>query len=98
MPGARINAQAGELIQLMRGIYVDQDVYANAAILDHAVRVAHYLYPNACLTSASAALLTPTSDGRLYYQPPPQSTDLVAQPGDPSEQGAAASLDGSGCS
>ncbi|WP_426411854.1 type II toxin-antitoxin system HipA family toxin [Bradyrhizobium ganzhouense] len=32
----------------------------------HAVRIAHYLYPAAYLSSASAALLRPTSDGRLF--------------------------------
>ncbi|HEY4547898.1 MAG TPA: type II toxin-antitoxin system HipA family toxin [Pedomonas sp.] len=63
---AHQRAQAGELIQLVRGIYVDQDVDADAAILGHAVRIAHYLYPSAYLSSASAALLAPTPDGRLF--------------------------------
>ena len=40
-------AQAGELVQLVRGIYVEQDVDADAAILSHAIRRAHYLYPKA---------------------------------------------------
>jgi serine/threonine-protein kinase HipA len=31
----------------MRGIYVDQDVDADAVILGHAIRIAHYLCPNA---------------------------------------------------
>lgn len=59
-------AQVGELVQLVRGIYVEQDVDADAAILSHAIRIAHYLYPNAYLSSASAALLAPTPDGRLF--------------------------------
>ena len=57
-------AEAGKLVQLMRGIYVDADHDIDAAVLKHAVRIAHYLYPNAYLTSASAVLLTPTPDGR----------------------------------
>lgn len=64
--GAHQRAQAGELVQLVRGIYVERDVDANAAILGHAVRIAHYLYPNAYLSSASAALLAPTPDRRLF--------------------------------
>ena len=63
---AHQRAQAGELVQLMRGIYVDQGVDADSAILSHAVRIAHYLYPHAYLSSASAALLASTPDGRLF--------------------------------
>ncbi|MDB5658058.1 MAG: HipA protein [Cypionkella sp.] len=59
-------AQAGEIIQLFRGVYVDDGIDADAAVLDHAIRIAHYLYPNAYLSSASAALLAPTPDGRLF--------------------------------
>lgn len=59
-------AQAGELIQLVRGVYVDRGGDAEATILGHAVRIAHYLYPNAYLSSASAVLLAPTPDGRLF--------------------------------
>jgi len=59
-------AQAGELIQLVRGVYVDHDGDAEATILGHTVRIAHYLYPNAYLSSASAVLLAPTPDGRLF--------------------------------
>jgi serine/threonine-protein kinase HipA len=63
---AHQRAQAGELIQLVRGVYVDQSGDVAAAILGHAVRIAHYLYPNAYLSSASAVLLAPTPDGRLF--------------------------------
>ena len=63
---AHQRAQSGELSQLVRGVYVDQDGDAEAAILGHAVRIAHYLYPNAYLSSASAVLLAPTPDGRLF--------------------------------
>lgn len=63
---AHQRAQAGELIQLVRGVYVDHDGDAEAAVLGHAVRIAHYLYPNAYLSSASAVLLAPTPDGRLF--------------------------------
>ena len=63
---AHQRAQAGELVQLVRGIYVDQDVDADTAIMGHAIRIAQYLYPNAYLSSASAVLLAPTPDGRLF--------------------------------
>lgn len=63
---AHQRAQAGELIQLVRGVYVDGDGDVEAAIFGHAVRIAHYLYPNAYLSSASAVLLAPTPDGRLF--------------------------------
>jgi serine/threonine-protein kinase HipA len=63
---AHQRAQGGELIPLVRGVYVDHDGDAEATILGHAVRIAHYLYPNAYLSSASAVLLAPTPDGRLF--------------------------------
>lgn len=63
---AHLRAQSGELMQLVRGVYVDSDGDAETAILGHAVRIAHYLYPNAYLSSASAVLLAPTPDGRLF--------------------------------
>ena len=63
---AHQRAQAGEIVQLVRGIYIEQDVDADTAIMDHAIRIAHFLYPTAYLSSASAALLAPTPDGRLF--------------------------------
>jgi len=59
-------AGTGKLVQLMRGIYVDADDDVDAAVLGHAVRIAKYLYPQAYLSAASAALLGPTRDGRLF--------------------------------
>lgn len=59
-------AKAGELIQLVRGIYVDADDDIETVVLGHAVRIAHYLYPSAYLSAVSAVLLGPTSDGRLF--------------------------------
>jgi serine/threonine-protein kinase HipA len=59
-------AETGKLVQLMRGIYVDADDDIDATVLKHAVRIAKYLYPQAYLSGASAALLAPTSDGRLF--------------------------------
>lgn len=63
---AHQRAQAGAIIQLLRGIYVDDGIDADTAVFEHAIRIAHYLYPNAYLSSASAALLAPTPDGRLF--------------------------------
>ena len=63
---AHYRAKAGQLLQLMRGIYVDADDNPDELVRRHAVRIARYLYPNAYLSAASAVLLGPTSDGRLY--------------------------------
>ncbi len=59
-------AGTGELVQLMRGIYVDADDDIDTMVLKHAVRIAKYLYPKAYLAAASAVLLGPTQDGRLF--------------------------------
>jgi serine/threonine-protein kinase HipA len=59
-------AETGKLVQLMRGIYVDADDDIDATVLKHAVRIARYLYPQAYLSAASAVLLGPTRDGRLF--------------------------------
>ena len=59
-------AETGKLVQLMRGIYVDATDDIDQIVLAHAVRIARYLYPNAYLSVASAVLLGPTRDGRLY--------------------------------
>jgi len=59
-------AETGKLVQLMRGIYVDAADDIDQTVLAHAVRIGLYLYPNAYLSAASAVLLGPTRDGRLY--------------------------------
>src|SRR3974377_149770 len=59
-------AETGKLVQLMRGIYVDADDDIEVTVLRHAVRIAKYLYPQAYLSAASAVLLGPTPDGRLF--------------------------------
>lgn len=59
-------AEAGKLVQLMRGIYVDASDDIDATVRRHAVRIARYLYPKAYLSAASAILLGPTRDGRLF--------------------------------
>ena len=59
-------AETGTLVQLMRGIYVDVEDDIDATVLQHAVRIAKYLYPKAYLSAASATLLGPTRDGRLF--------------------------------
>src|SRR5258708_36499958 len=63
---AHLRAQARELIQLVRGVYADAADDVEATVLGHAVRIARYLYPTAYLSSASAVLLAPTPDGRLF--------------------------------
>ena len=59
-------ADTGQLIQLMRGIYVDADDDIDASVIRYAIRIAKYLYPRAYLSAASAVLLGPTPDGRLF--------------------------------
>ena len=59
-------AGTGRLVQLVRGIYADAGDDIDATVLTHAVRIAKYLYPNAYLSAASAVLLGPTRDGRLF--------------------------------
>jgi serine/threonine-protein kinase HipA len=59
-------AEVGKLVQLMRGIYVDAGDDIEQTVVTHAVRIARYLYPKAYLSGASAVLLGPTRDGRLY--------------------------------
>ncbi|MBS0444869.1 MAG: HipA domain-containing protein [Proteobacteria bacterium] len=59
-------AGVGKLVQLMRGIYADACDDIDRTVLAHAVRIARYLYPKAYLSGASAILLGPTPDGRLY--------------------------------
>lgn len=59
-------AETGKLVQLMRGIYVDADDDVDAIVLRHAARIARYLYPKAYLSAASAILMGPTRDGRLF--------------------------------
>jgi serine/threonine-protein kinase HipA len=59
-------AETGKLVQLMRGVYVDAADDIDQTVFTHAVRIAHYLYPKAYLSGASAVLLGPTADGRLY--------------------------------
>lgn len=58
--------ETGKLVQLMRGIYVDASDDIDQTVLAHAVRIARYLYPKTYLSGASAVLLGPTADGRLY--------------------------------
>lgn len=63
---AHRRARAGELAPVVRGVYLDADGDADAILREHAVRIASYLYPAAYLSSASAILLAPTTDGRLF--------------------------------
>ena len=59
-------AGTGRLVQLMRGVYVDAGDDVDAMVMKHAVRIARYLYPQAYLSAATAVLLGPTRDGRLF--------------------------------
>jgi serine/threonine-protein kinase HipA len=63
-------AETGKLIQLMRGIYVDASDDIEAVVLQYAVRIAKYLYPRTYLSAASAMLLGPTINGKLFISGP----------------------------
>ncbi len=63
---AHRRARAGALMQLVRGVYIESGSDAEAVVFGHAVRIARYLYPHAYLSSASAFLLGPAPDGRLF--------------------------------
>lgn len=67
---AHYQAETGRIVQLMRGIYADADEDVDGIVLLHAVRIANYLYPRAYLSAASAVLLAPTRDGRLFVSGP----------------------------
>jgi serine/threonine-protein kinase HipA len=62
---AHRRSQTLEITQLTRGVYIAR-ADGDAEPLRYAVRIAHYLYPQAYLSSASALTLGPTSDGRLF--------------------------------
>jgi serine/threonine-protein kinase HipA len=63
---AHAAAQAGVLVALVRGVYVDAGDDIDKTVMEYAVRIATYLYPNAFLSGASAVRLAPTNDGRLF--------------------------------
>jgi serine/threonine-protein kinase HipA len=63
-------ASTGKLVQLMRGIYVDAEDNIETTVLKHAIRIAKYLYPRAYLSAASAVLLSPTQEGKLFVSGP----------------------------
>lgn len=63
---AHRRAREKDIIPVVRGIYLDIRSDADLELRTHAVRIAHYLYPNAYLCSASAIDLAPTADGRLF--------------------------------
>ena len=63
---AHYGAETGRLVQVMRGVYVSSEDDADIVLFDHALRIAAYLYPNTYLCGASAELLAPTPDRRLF--------------------------------
>ena len=63
---AHYRTEREKLVKAMRGVYVDASDDADETLLRHAVRIAKYLYPKAYLAAASAILLGPSPDGRLF--------------------------------
>lgn len=71
--------KAGELLQIVRGVYLEAASDADQVLREFAIRIAHYLYPHAYLCSASAVELAPTADRRLFLSGRPnQRTRLRA--------------------
>jgi serine/threonine-protein kinase HipA len=54
---AHAQAQSGDLVPLIRGVYADAQDEIDDAVLEHAIRIAHYLYPAAYLSSAKVSLV-----------------------------------------
>lgn len=67
---AHYQVETGRIVKIMRGIYADTGDDVDGTVLRHAVRIANYLYPRAYLSAASAVLLAPTRDGRLFISGP----------------------------
>lgn len=63
---AYARTQAGELTNVARGVYADASDDVNRLVMDHAVRIAAFFYPQAYLSGASAVTHAPTEDGRLF--------------------------------
>ena len=63
---AHAAAQTGDLINVARGVYVDATDDINRVVIDHAVRIANYFYPQAYLSGATALTRAPSEDGRLF--------------------------------
>src|SRR3990172_12245129 len=88
-PRGHSQAEAGKLVQLRRGIYADAGDDIDATVLKHAVRIAKYLYPRAYLSAASAAVLGPTRDGRLFLsgrripRTPTRAPGIIQNPAPP---------------
>lgn len=63
---ASYGVEQGRLVPIMRGVLVEAGEDADAVILNHAIRIARYLYPQTYLSGYSAEKLSPTIDGRLF--------------------------------
>ena len=63
---ASYGVEQGRLVPIMRGVLVEAGDDADAVILNHAIRIARYLYPQTYLSGYSAEKLSPTIDGRLF--------------------------------
>lgn len=63
---ASYGVEHGRLVPVMRGVLVEAGDDADAVILNHAIRIARYLYPQVYLSGYSAEKLSPTIDGRLF--------------------------------
>lgn len=58
--------QSGVLERVAQGVYVDAGPQASRIVMEHAVRIAAFLYPQSYLAGISAQTRMPTDDGRLF--------------------------------
>ena len=63
---AHARAQDGVLTRIAQGIYVDADADISRVVMEHALRIATFLYPKTYLAGITAQIRRPTEDGRLF--------------------------------
>lgn len=63
---AHARAQDGGLTRITQGIYVDADADVSRVVMEHALRIATFLYPKTYLAGITAQIRRPTEDGRLF--------------------------------
>ncbi len=59
-------AQSGEHLSLVRGVYAEAAADVDHALLAHAVRSAHHLYPAALSILRQRPSARPTAEGQLF--------------------------------
>ena len=63
---AAYNEDAGKLVSIAKGVYLDIDCDVENEILKYAFRIATYIYKNAYFIGYSASELAPSPDGKIF--------------------------------